>query len=325
MAHKSRSAEASEGEARVQNRRALGAQSYIIETVQDRVTVILEPRHFKHDGMKWGVHPDQSRSRLIFTGDGEKGVEVPLSDWGYEFAEVMPEPIREAVMAARGDMAGSIDDEEYRKRLQDKFGDRWTTRKLVVSSNGEDDKDAASPSDEEAANAAPPDGEGDGIPQPRPRPRPRNTKKVRLRTAENAGPLNGRERERPVDVPRYAFRRADDFEKDWHLATYIPNDPEGPTVYINIDSGILQEIIEYHQEGYPEVVHEEVANIVKQVFGEVAACKVAHAQRLTKEIPEQQNKDYRSEEALTVGLMGLIAEEAVISQRVGRLGKKKQE
>ncbi|WP_420455764.1 hypothetical protein [Rubrivirga sp.] len=294
----------------------------IEKTVQDRVTIILEPRHFKHDGMKWGVHPDQSRSRLIFTGDGEKGVEVPLSDWGYEFAEVMPEPIREAVMAARGDLAGSIDDDEYRKRLQDKFGDRWTTRKLVVSPNGKGDKEVAPPTGEEDMNDAPPGGGGGG--RSRSRQGSRSTKKVRLRTTTDAGPLNGRERERPVDVPRYAFRRADDFEKDWHLATYIPNDPEGPTVYINLDSGILQEVIEYHQERYPEVLHEEVAGIVKQVFGEVAACKVAHAQRLTKEIPEQElNKSYRNEEALTIGLMGLIAEEAVISQRVGRLGKKK--
>ena len=32
---------------------------------------------------------------------------------------------------------------------------------------------------------------------------------------------------------------------------------------------------------------------------------------------------YRSEQALTIGLMGLLAEESLIAQRLGRLGRKK--
>lgn len=35
------------------------------------------------------------------------------------------------------------------------------------------------------------------------------------------------------------------------------------------------------------------------------------------------DKLYRSEEALTLALMGLLAEEAVIAQRLGKLGRKK--
>ena len=61
-----------------------------------------------------------------------------------------------------------------------------------------------------------------------------------------------------------------------------------------------------------------------QVFGEVAACKVAHSQKLTKQVTEQElDKDYPSEAALTVALMGLLAEESLIAQRLARLGKKK--
>ena len=82
--------------------------------------------------LAWGVHPDQSRNRLIFTGNGEKGVELPVSEWGMEFAENIPEPIMDAIRRARGGVSGSIEDEDYRKRLQDKFGNRWRMKVLVA-------------------------------------------------------------------------------------------------------------------------------------------------------------------------------------------------
>lgn len=95
------------------------------------------------------------------------------------------------------------------------------------------------------------------------------------------------EAEAPVDVPRFRMARADEFERPWHLAAWLPNDPEGPTVIVNIDSPILGEVISHHQTEYPDVYGEQVARTVCQVFGEVASCKIAHSQRLTKEITEQ--------------------------------------
>lgn len=41
-----------------------------------------------------------------------------------EFALDIPDAVYEAIKAARGGDVGSVDDDEYRKRLQDKFGDR---------------------------------------------------------------------------------------------------------------------------------------------------------------------------------------------------------
>jgi len=52
--------------------------------------------------------------------------------------------------------------------------------------------------------------------------------------------------------------------------------------------------------------------------------KVAHSQKLAKRIAvEELDTEYRSEKALTIALMGLMAEEAVISTRLGKLGRKK--
>ena len=93
---------------------------------------------------------------------------------------------------------------------------------------------------------------------------------------------------------------------------------------INTESPILQEVVQYHESRYPEVFADKVEKVVWQVFGEVAACKVAHSQKLLRNVPKEQlDRDYRSEQALTTGLMGLLAEESPIARRLGRLGRKK--
>lgn len=290
--------------------------------VQQNATIILEPQHYQPQDRRWGIHPDQSRNRLIFTGNGEKGAEIPVFDWGSEFAENMPAPILDAIRQARGELAGSIEDEDYRKRLQDRFGNRWRIKVLVKAREGENGQ-PATVTNEEIDIIEFPKGEKSG----RRRRWSRTVKVVGTSVGTRATPGGtdqGVEREAPVDVPRYRFSREDEFEKSWHLALWAPNDPTGPTVLINVDSPILQEAVEYHQSQYPDVYAEDVAKTVQQVFGEVAACKVAHSQKLVKKMPEEElNRDYRSEQALTLGLMGLMAEESLISQRLGKLGRKK--
>jgi len=287
--------------------------------VQQNLTIVLDPQHYRPREGRWGVHPDQSRNRLLFTGDGEKGVEIPLSDWGLEFAQRMPAVILEAIRRARGGATGSIEDEEYRRRLQDRFGSRWTV-KLPVAADAL--ADAARPATlaagevEIGADAAERE-EG------RRRRRAKAARTLARRTRPEGGD-HARERQVRVDVPRYRLTHAEEFEEPWHLALWAPHDPDGPTVLVNVDSPILQEIVEHHQEQYPDVYADEVAATIRQVFGEIAACKVAHAQKLTREIPEEElDRDYRSEQALTVALMGLLAEETVIAQRLTKLGRKK--
>jgi hypothetical protein len=85
--------------------------------------------------------------------------------------------------------------------------------------------------------------------------------------------------------------------------------------------------VEYHQAQYPDVYAEEVAETVRQVFGEVGACKIAHSQKLAKQVTEEKlDRDYCSEAALTVGLMGLLAEESVnlATTRTARKEKRKR-
>lgn len=294
----------------------------IIESkVQRNLSIVLEPEIYQATNGRWGVHPDQSRNRLIFTGNGEKGIELPQSDWGLEFAENLPNAIVEAIRKARGEGSGSVDDEDYRKRLQDKFGSRWRTKVFVQSKKSARSQDASAIETEAEVEIT------TETLSPSDRARRKRSKiiKILAKKVTPGGSGQGIERDAPVDVPRFRFANAEEFEKPWHLALWAPHDPDGPTVVVNTDSPVLREIVEYHQEQYPDVYAEEVQKTVHSVFGEVAACKIAHSQKLAKQVSEEElNRDYRSEAALTVGLMGLLAEETVISQRLGRLGKKKE-
>jgi hypothetical protein len=288
--------------------------------IQSNVTIILEPQLFDPQIAAWGIHPDQSRNRLIFTGNGEKGVALPLPDWGYEFAEQMPEEIRAAIKKARGEGPGSLEDEEYRRRLQDKFGDRWRVKQIVQAKESDPRNRPIDVTDEKVQTD---DTDGTGVRRHRKRRRPRTVHVIRYRTT-NGATGEGVEREIAVDVPKFRFVGKEEFEHPWHLALWDPNDPDGPTVLINDDSPLLIEAIRYHQENYPEIYASEVAKIVRTTYGEVAVCKVAHSQKLIAQIPEEElDQTYRSEAALTVSLMGLLAEESLIAQRLGKLGRKK--
>ena len=66
----------------------------------------------------------------------------------------------------------------------------------------------------------------------------------------------------PVDVPKYKYVGKEDFETPWHLASWVPADPEGPTVLMNRESPILLEAIRYHQEHYSEAYADEVREVV---------------------------------------------------------------
>lgn len=282
----------------------------IIESkVQQNLTIILEPQHYHSDTSPWGVHPDQSRNRLIFTNGDEKGVDVPLSDWGHEFLKKMPASILEAIQKARGEMSGTIDDEEYRKRLQDKFGSRWTTMGLVKAGEIEKTSTQGTSTDDGLRGRGKQGGGGK---------KHSKTKRV-IQTVD--GPTKAVQGEVPVDVPKYRYAHEDDFEKPWHMAVWAPNDPAGPSVLINTDSPILKDVVEYHTKQFPDVHAEEVMKTVLGVFGEVAVSKIAHSQKLSKLVPEQElDHDYRNEQALTIALMGLLAEESVIAQRLKRFG-----
>jgi hypothetical protein len=181
--------------------------------VQQHLFFILEPQLFNPQIGMWGVYPDQSRNRIIFTGNGDKGVAIPMADWGNEFSELMREEIRAAILKARGEGPSTLTDEEYRKRLQDKFGSRWITTQLVQSINI---------SDKVTADATPTNEEAQVVERPtrHKRKRKRRIQVIRLR-AMPGGDGQGVEREVAVDVPRFTYVGKEDFDNPWHLGSRV--------------------------------------------------------------------------------------------------------
>ena len=124
--------------------------------------------------------------------------------------------------------------------------------------------------------------------------------------------------------PKYRFARASEFDKPWHLALWAPHDPDGPTVVINTDSPILEEAVNYHQDQYPDVLCRGGGKDCAPGVRRGGGMQSRSFQKLARKVPEEElDRDYRTEQALTIALMGLMAEEALIAQRLGKLGRKK--
>ena len=111
------------------------------------------------------------------------------------------------------------------------------------------------------------------------------------------------------------------------LAAWQPNDPEYPegVILLNVEHPVLAEQIEFFQAQYPDHYSDEIADNVIAAYGEIAVAKVAHSEQLKGMHPTSViETEFRSGSALTMSLLGLISEEAVIAPRLGRLGVKKR-
>jgi hypothetical protein len=104
------------------------------------------------------------------------------------------------------------------------------------------------------------------------------------------------------------------------LAAWAPNHPDHPegAVLINVDHPVLEDEIAHWQSQYADHLADQIGDEVISTYGEIAVAKVAHSEHLKAIMPSSKvEKDLRSEEALTMSLLGLIGEEAVIAPRIG--------
>lgn len=288
-------------------------------SVRQRLWVILRPP--KAEDERHGVYPRTDRTSLLLRGGPNAGGPLPINDWGAEFSDLMPQPIIDAIREERGKDSGTIEDEGWRERLQDRFGKRWRLPKLRVRKDGKDTVD--------------PSQLGSG---PR-TDRPRVKRKKATRGGEDGGTKGDRtigsrpgrlraEREQVAGgIPTYRKANSGEFEHEYSLAAWQPHDPEYPqgVVLLNVDHPVLEAEIEHYQSQYPDHLAHEVGEEVIKVYGELSVAKVAHSEHLKGVVPTHVIEvDYRSEAALTAGLLGLIAEEAVLAPRIGgKLGRRR--
>lgn len=295
--------------------------------VRQRLWVVLEPTPYD-DKAKRGVYPRTDRNTLLLQGGPDAGEPMPLYAWGAEFADNMPDPIKDALRAAYHE-AGTLDDRAWREKLAERFGDRWRVPKLRVAPKGDLTVDASQLGGEPVVRHKKPKKESERSDETRESSEPHHSISgtggtITIGVAPGSAPA---ERVKlGVNIPTYRTAGPEEMEPGM-LAAWSPKDPEHPegVVLINTGHPVLQQQFDFWKSQYAEHHATEVEREVLDVYGQVAVAKVAHSEKLKGILPaEVVEKELRSEHALTMGLLGLIAEEALIAARLGaKLGKKR--
>jgi hypothetical protein len=111
------------------------------------------------------------------------------------------------------------------------------------------------------------------------------------------------------------------------LASWQPHDPEHPegVVLINVQHPVLRAQIEYYQMQFAEAHADAIRDEVIRAYGEVAVAKIAHSEHLRGLVNSDIiDNEMRSDAALTMALLGLVAEEAYLSPKLGgRFGRRR--
>lgn len=292
------------------------------EPVRKRVWLIIKPPLYSHEnGSGFGVYPNSSRNLLLIQGGARAGDQLPISDWAAQFADNMPNDIGDAIRAARVGQEGSITDDAWRDRLAERFGSRWRIQKYRLTDNGQSPMTPFSNGTQ---------------PKRRPKKKPKrrnNTGGGQGATSGNpsvgrgGGEQVGEKRTVSGGLPTYRWSDAQNFPPGI-LAAWMPNDPEWPegVVLLNPGHPVIEEQVKHWQDQYAPHLAPDVLKEVHKVYGEVAVAKVAHSEHLRGLMPDASDIDkFRSDEALTMALLGLIAEELMISTRIGgKLGQRRR-
>jgi hypothetical protein len=293
-------------------------------SVRQQLWLIIRPL-FDPEG-KRGVYPRTDRSSLLLLGGPSAGASLPFSDWAAEFSDNMPSEILAALRAARRGGPGTIEDAQWREKLAERFGARWKLARLRLRQGGallvrraleglellpRIRKKVKRKTRTEPSTTT-------DLAQHRARPTSKFAKLNGTVESDNADVGNGLPDYRPVlqaDVGPHI------------LAAWQPNDPDYPhgVVLINREHPVLRSVIEHWQSQYADHQSDSIEKDVIDVYGQVAVSKIAHSESFRSAFaPDVIEKQMRSDYALTMSLLGLMAEDHLISTRVGGKYSKKR-
>lgn len=291
--------------------------------VRQRVWLILRPQEYSGD--RTGIYPRTDRNSLLLRGGPNAGGALPINDWGHEFAENMPEPIRRALRAQRAGVEGSIQDEDWRQRLMERFGKRWRSLRLRMMPGGPQLVVPVQP------GTAPrkPIAKHPVMVVAKP-PRPTSNSGTGQQGAKTVGRTGAGQPAQSIsagqDLPKFITVHKDDLEDPGLLAAWQPPSEDYPSgvVLLNIDHELMEQEIEYWQAQFSDVYAEKVRADVIHAYGEIAVSKIAHSEAMKAVLSADfVEKELRSPAALTMALLGLVAEEAVLAPRLGgRYGRR---
>jgi hypothetical protein len=287
--------------------------------VRSKLWLVAHPPMYGEGG--WGVYPRGDRNSLLVQGGARAGDPLPFNDWGAEFSDKMPDPIRDALRSARAGSSGTVDDKTWRDRLADRFGARWKLARLLADERGK--QNVAASQAGKLPRAA--------KPKRRVKPSPSGGKGGTSgpnSVGAQPGLVPAKQTKIAGGIPTYELVRSHDLGANGMIAAWVPNHPEHPegAILIATDHPVIEEQVAHWQNRYPPHLEEDVRREVLAVYGEIAVAKLAHSEQLKSLVPSHEvENDLRSDAALTMSLLGLISEDAVISTRIGgKLGKLKR-
>jgi hypothetical protein len=288
-------------------------------SIRSRLWLIVRPPHADDEGKRSGVYPRGDRNGLLLRGGPHAGSPLPINEWAAEFADNMPDELLAAIKKARAGADGTLSDVAWRERLMERFGSRWRKTKLRSRKGG-------------LLRLRPSQPGADSVPRravrvERPKPSGGEGGSAGgLNTGSERGAVAVVRRDVGSGIPHYRAVTAEDLPSGM-LAAWQPHDPQHPegVVLLNVEHAVMAEQIEHWQSQYPDQYADDIQEDVIRTYGEIAVAKVAHSEHLKGLLPAKVVDDeLRSEAALTLGLLGLISEEAVLSTRIGGKYAKKR-
>lgn len=282
------------------------------ESARKRVSFVVEPLPAGDDVAR-GVYMTADRSRLLVRGGGNAGSDLPLSEWGEEFAESLPDEIARLRSTGATD---SADKREIRERLLKLFGDRWRNR----GNRRRGDVVHIADSGDPARGQRPPEGEAKS-----PRERPKRPRRPGNRgLLDLAGERHGRSTGGVEGMPDWEWYPESEFDEDERKWAGVW-DPHLRELRLNEDHPLFCEVIDHWQARYPSRYADEIRDRVKLSLGEILVARIAHSAFLPGISQQEIDNGVRTPQAITLAACGLIAEERFLATSLGgKFGKKRE-
>jgi hypothetical protein len=285
----------------------------IVDTrIQRRLVLILRPPLLdEEDESKAGIYPRSDRTGLLIRGGARAGESLPISEWANEFASNLPEPLRAEIAKLDSGLVGTIGDPEWKKKLADRIGTRMRQLRLLATERGRELVAPTHPGSvpRKARLRRAPRGGSSGS-----HPRSGLNESGTTSVGNQAGTEAARKTKLAVDIPDYEWVESLNVE-DGLIATYVA---ARNTVLLKLDHPVIQNVIAYWQGRYHEQYAASIRQDVLDVYGTHVAARVAHSESLRGLVPEKRIlEDMRTDAALTVSMLGLVAEDHVLLTRLG--------
>lgn len=267
--------------------------------VRSKLWLIMRPPMFDENNGKHGVYPRGDRNSLLVMGGPHAGDALPVNDWGATFADNMPDPIREAIRAARAGGTGTVTDDSWKDRLADRFGARWRIFKLRAHRGGKYKLDPTQAGSLPRTVTRRRSGRGGGAGG--------GGTDGEANTGSSQGTVPAARSKVAGGIPTWIAVGADDVGKGM-LAAWAPNHPDHPegAVLINIAHPVMEEEIAYWQSQYGDHLADQISDEVISAYGEIAVAKVAHSEHLKSVLPSSTvENELRSEGRAHDGASGL--------------------